>query len=127
MSDAYHRFAQRKALEFDQLERERRDFDEFNRRHGLVKDPEPPPPEITTAKEKRIRESAELNEWFSRRFEQGLLEQIEETGLLHRLFAMVIHLAREERKEEIAKLRKDLQPSEDDKVLDWPRKRDAAA
>jgi|SRR3974390_1968247 len=104
MSDAYHRFAERTAREFDELERERKEYaefdnrmDDYRRRHGLIKDPEPTP-EIT-AKEKRIRESAEWREWFNERFDARIeqcLNDPSQSDLLNKIFSEVISLLRED-------------------------------
>src|SRR3974377_2126225 len=107
MSDAYHRFAERTARAFDELERERKEFDEFTARIAdrqrscssgpdrdvIYKSHNPQEDRVAAA----ARNDAKWHEWFNAKFKQCLIDEIDdEKSFLHGIFAETISLLRAE-------------------------------
>ena len=105
--ESYQRFAQAKAEGFDLIERERREFDEFNarmhdykRHHGSNTDRDVVY-KSHNSQEDRVaaaaRNDAKWHEWFNAKFKQCLIDEIDdEKSFLHGIFAETISLLRAE-------------------------------
>ena len=125
--DSYQQFAQAKAEEFDLIERERREFDEFNariadrQRHRGAADSGGVAGKRYDPEEDRVavaaRGDAAWNEWFEKRFEQCLIAQLEKGAFLDGIFAEVFSILRKEMTDERKKWRREISVEEHTEFL----------